>query len=397
MKSGAKRVLIFAEAVTLAHVARCITIADELSASGKYEVILAVDERFQAVSRHAKYRCVRIESVSTDEFLNKLNKGSPLYSANTLEKYVQEELKIFSGLSPDFVIGDFRLSLAISCRLAEIPYATVTNAYWSPYIKTSYPIPELPITKIFGEAVAQKMFDFVRPAVFALHSLAFNRARKKFGLPPVAYDMREVYTHADFTLYADIESLFSMQDLPTSHLFIGPVLWSADVDLPGWWRNVPDDKPIVFVTLGSSGNAALLPMILETLSTMPLTVICATAQKGNIEVRYPNVFIADFLPAEHAVSRCDLVVCNGGSPMVYQSLACNKPVLGLPSNLDQYLMMATLRQSGRGHLIRSGQANPLTIRRVVEQALTNVSQNLADECHLHVDKIIDLIDGKMAI
>ncbi|WFP50754.1 glycosyltransferase [Methylomonas sp. EFPC3] len=396
MKSDAKRVLIFAEAVTLAHVARCATIAEELSASGKYEVILAVDQRFQAVSRPAKYRHIEIESVLTDEFLKKLNKGSPLYSVKTLEKYVQEELRIFSEFSPDFVIGDFRLSLAISCRLAEIPYATVTNAYWSPYIETSYPIPELPITKIFGEAVAQKMFDLVRPAVFALHSLAFNRACKKFGLPPLAYDMREVYTHADFTLYADIESLFSMRDLPKNHFFIGPILWSADVDLPDWWWNLPEDKPIVFVTLGSSGNATLLPMILETLSKMPLTVVCATAQRSNIEVCYPNVFIADYLPAEHAVSRCDLVVCNGGSPMVYQSLASNKPVLGLPSNLDQYLMMSTLRQSGRGYLIRSGQADPITIRRAVEQALTNTPENLAGECHLHLDKIIDLIEGKMA-
>ena len=315
-----KHILFFAEAVTLAHIARCIALANEIHKSGNYIISIAADNRYDEIIGPLPFQRIPLHSISSQYFAKKLAQGLPIYNVQTLTDYVNDDLRIIDEIKPDFIIGDFRLSLAISSRIKKIPYATLTNAYWSPYADIIYPIPEMPLTKIFGITIAQKIFDVVRPFVFKLHTLAFNKVCKKFRHPLLGYDLREVYTHADYTLYADLESFVPMKAFPSNHIFIGPVLWSAKVPLPEWWGTLPTDKPIIFVTLGSSGDSSLLPIILETLSHMSVTVLCVTAKKSKLEKTYSNVFISEFLPAELAVKKADIVICNGGSPMVYQSI-----------------------------------------------------------------------------
>lgn len=388
-----KRILFFAEGVTLAHVGRCISVANALNSTGKYELCLATDNRFDRVIGEIPYERMPLNTISSNYFFKRLAQGLPVYSHQVLTDYVKEDLKIIESFNPDFIFGDFRLSLAISSRIKKIPYATITNAYWSPYADLTYPVPEIPLIKWVGVNLAQKMFDLVKPIIFWQHSLAFNRVCKKFRQLPIKPDMREVYTHADFTLYADIETMLPMRPMPENHLFIGPVLWSAQVKLPDWWTSLPQTKPIVFVTLGSSGDTRLLPMILRTLSAMDLTVICVTAQKTSIKLNYANVFTADFLPAEAAVKKADLVICNGGSPMVYQSLVENKAVIGIPSNLDQYLMMSVVNNADKGRLIRSGEACPDLISKAVNQSLTQKTLTSHERPIMALDKIMTLIDS----
>jgi UDP:flavonoid glycosyltransferase YjiC (YdhE family) len=136
-----------------------------------------------------------------------------------------------------------------------------------------------------------------------------------------------------------------------------------------------------------------LPIILQTLSTMALTVICVTAQKSDFKTHYPNVFVADFLPAEAAVKKADVVICNGGSPMVYQSLVENKAVIGIPSNLDQYLMMSVLLQTNKGQIIRAGQANSDLIKQAVNKAIKDKPIPLLEKPTLAIDKIESIING----
>ena len=196
------------------------------------------------------------------------------------------------------------------------------------------------------------------------------------------------------TLYADIESLIPMKPLPGNHLFIGPILWSAKVSLPDWWETLPTDKPIVFITLGSSGDSELLPMIIDTLSKMPVTVICVTAKKKLVSKAYSNVFIAEFLPGKEAVKKADVIICNGGSPMVYQSLVENKSVIGIPGNLDQYLMMSLLTAANKGQLIRAGKADAETVHNAVNKALSErgKTQNPASNApSFSIKKIEELI------
>lgn len=368
MQSNRKVILLVAEAVTLAHYGRIATLSRTLPTSD-YHVIVAADPRYRALDEIPGTDFYPIWSVPSSQFSQALEQGRPLYDVKTLMRYVEEDLALIDAVKPDLIVGDFRLSLAVSAPLRKVPYASIVNAYWSPYADIAYPVPDLPVTRILGVRMAQKLFNAVRPMAFALHARPLNRVRRRYGLPPMGLDLRNVYTWGEYTLYADIPEVVPTSTLPERHRYLGPVLWSTHTPMPDWWSSVPQDKPIVFLTLGSSGQAYLLPMALIALSQLPVTVIAATAGKIVPSDAPANAYIANYLPMDIATQRAQLVICNGGSLTTYQALASGVPVIGLPTNLDQYLNTSLIVRQGAGLLVRGGEASPEMIRMAVLSAL----------------------------
>ena len=211
-----------------------------------------------------------------------------------------------------------------------------------------------------------------------------NALRGEHGLPGLGHDLRQTYTWGDHTLYADIPDLFTTQTLPPNHHFLGPILWSPTVPEPEWWSALPSEHPIVYVTLGSSGRSELLPLVLEALAGLPVTVIAATAGRVSITNPPANAFVADYLPGEAAAARARLVICNGGSPTTQQALTAGVPVLGIAGNLDQYLNMQAVAASGAGRLLRAGKATAAALREAASELLADevpllAAQRLAGE------------------
>jgi UDP:flavonoid glycosyltransferase YjiC (YdhE family) len=213
------------------------------------------------------------------------------------------------------------------------------------------------MTRIVGVRLAQKLFDTVRPIAFAQHARPLNRVRRNYGLPPLGPDLRNAYTWGDYTLYADLPEMVPTCNLPANHQYLGPVLWSTHTPLPEWWDRLPDDKPVIFLTLGSSGQASFLPMALNALSRLPTTVIVATAGKIAIADTPANAYITDYLPMDIATRRSKLVISNGGSLTTYQALASGVPVIGLCSNMDQLLNMEAVERSGAGVALRGAKTS----------------------------------------
>jgi len=376
------RILFVAEAVTLAHVVRPHTLAQSLDAS-LYEVHFAQAPLYRHLLDDACFQQHDITSISPATFMARLDRGEALYDLTTLQAYVEEDRRLIAAVQPDIVVGDFRLSLATSAELEGVPYVTVSNACWSPFALQRFPVPELPISRLLGPTLGQWLFSLARPLAFALHCLPMHRLRRSHGLHSLGFDLRKVYTHADVTLYADLPSLYNMQPLPAHHHFIGPVNWSPAVPLPGWWQDIPAEKPVVYVTLGSSGQVALLPEVLAALEQLPVTALVSTAGAEMPQPVPDNVFWDSYLPGKEAVKVASLVVCNGGSPTTHQALAGGVPVIGIAGNLDQYLNMATLQRAAAGVLLRAGtcRADRLAavMKRVLaEPAYRETAQDLAE-------------------
>lgn len=370
---GRRRVLMFAEAVTLAHVARPHVLAASLD-PGRYEVCLAKDARFDALLGKQPYASRTIASIPSRQFLQALARGSPVYDAATLERYVREDLEVITRFDPDLVVGDFRLSLSVSCRLAGKPYLALGNAYWSPHAQPRYLVPDLPVLKWLPEPAGQLLFDLVRPLAFAHHCRPLNRVRRRHGLPGLGHDLRRIYTDADHVLYADLPELVPTHGLPPTHHYLGPILWEPQIALPDWWDGVPTKEPVVFVSLGSSGPVEFLPRLLDALSAVPVTLLVATAGRCRLgSPGHARIFQADFLPAAQAIARSRLVICNGGSPMSYLALAGGCPVLGIPGNLDQLLNMHYLRTYGAGEIARPGRTPARRLRGLVADMLEAAS------------------------
>ena len=242
------------------------------------------------------------------------------------------------------------------------------NAYWSPYVRQHYSVPAIGLSRVLPIAIADRLFKLARPLAFALHSVPLNQVRRAYGMAPLGHDLRRVYTDADHVLYTDIPEMFPATNLPSTHCYLGPVTWSPPTRLPDWWDALPAARPIVYVTLGSSGQGALLPRVLQALAPLPVSVIAATAGNvamGATAVVAPNARVAAYLPGIAAARRSSLVICNGGSPTSQQALSACVPVLGIAGNLDQYLNMHGVVASGAGALLRSDRLSEDGVRRAV--------------------------------
>ena len=384
----AKRLLLAAEAVTLAHLARPLAIGRVLGATD-WSVTLACDPRFRGFLADFSGSYRELRSIEPEVFLAALRRGTPLYSAATLERYVVDDLRVIDEVKPDLIVGDFRLSLSVSARLAGVPYVALANAYWSPFYEPAkWPVPELWLTKLLPIAVAERIFQVARPAAFALHSRPLNRVRKRHGLADLGLSLPRVYTDADFVAYADAPGLFPISNLPATHRFIGPALWEPPVPFPRWWDELSEDRPMVYVTLGSSGQASLLPAVAQTLGTLDASVVIATAGRARLPALPPNAHVAEFMPGTQVARRAGVVVCNGGSLTCYQAFSAGVPVIGIVSNLDQFLNMQAVERIGAGLCLRADRFRPAELLRAVNRVLSDAgfrtrAERVGDWCSEH--------------
>jgi UDP:flavonoid glycosyltransferase YjiC (YdhE family) len=205
-------------------------------------------------------------------------------------------------------------------------------------------------------------------------------------LPDLPPGLRAVYTDADHVLYADVPELFPMQALPDTHQFIGPILWEPPVSLPPWWADVPTNQPWAYVTMGSSGHTRVLETVLAAMGDLPVTTLAASASDWMPASVPANALVAKYLPGTEVARRSAVVVCNGGSLTCQQALAAGVPVLGIASNMDQFMNMEALVRSGAGILLRADRLSQPTVRAAVQRLLADPAHGQAARAaaaHLH--------------
>ena len=60
-----------------------------------------------------------------------------------------------------------------------MPYAALINAYWSPFAeRDGFPLPEHPIVKLLGVALAERYFERALPFVFRHFARPVNQLRR---------------------------------------------------------------------------------------------------------------------------------------------------------------------------------------------------------------------------
>lgn len=360
--------LFVAEAVSLSQVVRLASLAARLDRT-RYEVHFASGPFDDVAFAGSHLEPLPLFTIDRHRALKKIDRGERLYETSVLERYVDEELALFDRVRPDLVVGDFRLSLAVSARLRGIPFATLINAYMSPFaVRDAFPVPDHPIVSLLGLARAARYWPKALPIAFAHFVAPLDEVRKRYGLPPTG-GLLEALVDADFTLYPDVPGLCPTRDLPATHRYLGPILWSPPLPVLDFGERLAAERPLVYVTIGSSGRHAALDAVLRVIGEFPINAILATA--GRFEVPHPpsNVHVVQFAPGDVIARRASFVVTNGGASTSYQALAEGKPVLGVPSNLDQYLAMTAIERARAGRLVRSGEATPRAMREALAELL----------------------------
>lgn len=369
MPASSLKVLFFAEGATLAHVARPYVVAQSLSPEA-FEVVFARPSSFAWLTAGSGLRTIDLPCQDAKVFARRLEHGRPLYDYATLAAYVEQDLALIETERPDVVIGDFRLSLSVSARLRNVPYVTICDAYWSPEYPSRPPLPVLSFTRFTPIPLASLLFRHIAPLAMRLHTLPLERLRAHHGLPSLGHDLRRCYTDADLRLFANFPELFPEVEESETATFIGPISWSpaanASLEL------ATAGRPLVYVTMGSSGDIGVLGSVIEAVGSFDCDIVVSTAGRSVPgKVRTSSTRLFDYLPGEQVCERASLVVCNGGSPTTNQALAQGVPVLGIASNMDQFLNMRAVEEFGAGILVRGDRARPERIRTAAQALLTH--------------------------
>lgn len=355
------RILIATDAVTLAHSARASTLAAGLAERG-HEVTAA---GVAAIARFAAPPVAwrELGSIGQQRFTRALATGAPPFRVADLRGYIHEERRLIKAVKPDVIVTDFRPTAVMSARAAGIPSATLINAYWSPAARGTLPMPVLPGTARLPLRWAQGLFDLGSRFVMPAHCRPWNLARLELGQPSLGKDLRAIYCDGDVVLYSDVPGMFELRPLAPTHHFVGPVLWSPVLDEPPWWRSLPKSQPTIYVTLGSSGSKQILGRVVAALAGDSHNLLVSAAGADTVALAsLPYTFAAPYLDGRKTSQRADIVVCNGGSMSTQQAFTFGKPVLGIASNMDQFLNMQGVVAAGAGICLRADRVTPAAVR-----------------------------------
>ena len=352
-----RRVLFLAEAVTWSQVVRLLVLARGLDPA-RWDVHFAAAPAADALIGRAPGRRWPLRSLPPAVVEARLARGGRLYDGATLDRYVDEELRLFAAVRPDVVVSDLRWSTTVSAPVAGVRLATLVDGYWFRPL-AGYPIPDHPVVRLLGEVVVAH--GFARGLRWMLRWFArpVNALRRRHGLP-LLDDLRDVLGFGDALLFPDDPALVAA-DRPGT--FLGPVRWAPDAPLPSWWDQLR--RPVVYVTMGSSGPVGVVPAVLEALRGLDVDVVVSTAGRFAAPA---GVRAVEALPGDVAARRARVVVCSGGASTGWQALAEGTPVVGLPANLDACLAMACIAEAGAGIALRPT-ATPAAIRAAVVRAM----------------------------
>ena len=375
-----RRILFVAENVSLAQVVRLRVLAGSLDPE-RYEIVFACSELDPLIFDGTSFQRRTVHSMTAAQMHRRMAWGRRLYGMRTLARYVRDDLALLEEVQPELVVGDLRLSLLIAAPKLGIPHAALINAYWSPHAeRDAFPLPVHPVVRLIGPARVAPHVDKAMPLVLDHFASPVNALRKRYGLPAIG-NLLEVLTGADHTLFPDVPELVPLKaeghGLCARQHFLGPVLWSPDVPLPRELDAGQPSTPLVYVTLGSSGDVRLIDALLGALARLPVRVLLATAGRYD-RARLPrNVIAARYAPGSEAARRSALVICNGGSSTGYQALHEGVPVLGLPFNFDQSLSMQAIARSGAGLAVLPHEASAERLMFAITALLTDPSYTLA--------------------
>jgi UDP:flavonoid glycosyltransferase YjiC (YdhE family) len=343
-------VLFMPEGSILAHVGRTVAIANAMDPA-------ALDIRFAASGPHAdkigpaRWPVAPVYTQDRSELLGRLKTGGSAFTMEELEKYVADERRVLSEIKPKVVVGDFRPSLGISATSLKVPYVCVTNAVWTRYcsVELDPPASWLP-TRIFGARFLKflrSMMPGLEKRIYAHYAAPFNTMRRKYGLPELP-DVRDCMCSENFNLVADIEEFFPhVPDMPDRYQYVGPLLWESNAPAPDWLVKLDRTRPIVYLTMGSTGPLEQIKAILKQLADDGFQVICTTATEAIRELP-PGCYAAPFAPGKALCRAADVIVCHAGSGTIYQALSCGKPIVGVPEFHDQEFNMQRVEALGLG-------------------------------------------------
>lgn len=260
------------------------------------------------------------------------------HTPQAVQQAVAWELDVVSQFHPDILIGDVWLLTTIVGRLAGLPVAQIVRSATHP---------------------AGPQLVWWRDVPSAVHppdvTSVFNPALAQWGLPPIR--RAEDLLDGDLIL---VPSIPELDPLPTgaerSH-YVGPLIRSAAGGqvAPEWLATLPEDRPLVYVTVGGGSDAVrgldLLPFWEKVFVGADWEVVISTGGKPVPRRQYRNMHVFPWLPGAAMVALADVVLFHGGYGTMMETIRAGVPSVVLPFHTEQEGNGRRLEQNGAAQVL----------------------------------------------
>ena len=190
---------------------------------------------------------------------------------------------------------------------------------------------------------------------------------------------------------------YPRSDLAPTVRFVGPILGpaasaaasspeSASAELPSWWPELSEDRPVVHVTQGTLDNADLGRLLLLTVDALSNDDVLVVATTGGpdpepLRAGLPdNARLERFIPHDVLLPQVDVMVTNGGYGGVQQALAHGVPLVVAGDSEDKPEVAARVQWSGTGINLHTGRPSSAMVSRAVRRVLARPAYGSGPGC-----------------
>jgi UDP:flavonoid glycosyltransferase YjiC (YdhE family) len=306
------------------------------------------------------------------------------------DRSVESDLELLDQLEPHVVIGDMHWSLGTAARIKEVPYVAITNAGWTRWFAVPFEPPQGHLSrKILGKRLSRVLFPKIKNVLTWYYSLGYSKIRKRYRLPPIhsLHDLIE----GGVTLLADLpEFMPTLEGMPSSFRYVGPIVWDADLPEPLWLKRLDPKRPTLYFTMGSTGDAKFFSEAVRLFGNTEYQILITTGGLADLGTVPDNIFVEKYANGQALMRASGAVVSHGGNGTVYQALACGVPVVGFPTHFDQEINMQRVSALGAGIRLWRSQYKADAFKRAVEEVVGDPSYRV--RCQ-ELAKRIAYLDG----
>jgi UDP:flavonoid glycosyltransferase YjiC (YdhE family) len=265
-----------------------------------------------------------------------------LQNANFVRAQCRAYLKVIGDFRPDFIIDFWNPFACMAARIAGVRLITVNQ----------------------GDALPGGS-GFIwwkdKPADIPTIVPAVNKVFRAYGIAPLK-DIEDLNV-GDLTLITGMPETDPVRGDHNYH-YIGPVLWqNPDTEIPQWFRELPDDKPIVWLYPGNPSyggkskifdSASMLEACYKALANQPFHVVLSMGHQrlsGALASPPENFYRVPFVPGLAMAERCDIMIHHGGYGSCQTGLVSGTPALILPTFSERESNARRISEMGAGEYV----------------------------------------------
>jgi UDP:flavonoid glycosyltransferase YjiC (YdhE family) len=346
-----KRILVVPLGVGLAHVGRSIMIARELKRR-RFQVFFGIGDEGIDIVKREEFDYFELPEFNRVDYDDKLKKNNiSVYNKKIFNEFLAAELRLYKNIKPDLVIFDTRLTAKISTYIAKIPSVSISNVDVSGYydfskIKfptetTLFKISPRHLNNILRKKYSLSFLNRIGPHIFQSillkETLFINSMCLKYGYK-MSSNPYQLFL-GNLTLLCDIAEFRPIKQLNNAVKLVGPIFWDGGNKLPRWHGEIEKSKKkIIYVTASGTGDKHVFLKTLEYLKDSIFTVVATTGntlKPNEVNIRYSNLYLTDYLPGNWIMPKAQLVIFPGGNSTVYQALNFGVPQICTPLHFDQ--------------------------------------------------------------